>query len=205
MISRYGQSDGLCSWSLILFPDSTYLYEIGCEEKSSVNFGVWTKTKKEYQLQPVDPSVFDFFQIITDTEIIQALSPPSDSERVIIFIDNGGIPLQNLWVYVEQPADSLLLDGLTDSVFVLNDFRQGFRERTQLNKGRLILPKRYKGKLFLGTLSFLSRRVLTVNLTTDQPQELIIKVNVPPGIFNYRDVEWTELRHRKLHLSIFKD
>jgi hypothetical protein len=52
----YRQTNGgLCDATILLFPDSIYNIESGCEASSRFNFGRWAQKKDTIIFQPVDP------------------------------------------------------------------------------------------------------------------------------------------------------
>jgi hypothetical protein len=53
---------GLCNQSLILFSDSTYCSEAGCEASSRFSFGKWSQKKNIITFTPVNTSTFRFIE-----------------------------------------------------------------------------------------------------------------------------------------------
>lgn len=77
---------GLCSSSLVLYPDSSYVYEHGCEANSHVSFGEWRKKKDSIYFTQPNPK---FFRVIKS---IQASIVPGDSIWVTV-LDRKGIDM----------------------------------------------------------------------------------------------------------------
>lgn len=50
---------GLCNESILLFKDSTYCSESGCEASSHFSFGKWEQKKNIIKLTPVNPATFN--------------------------------------------------------------------------------------------------------------------------------------------------
>jgi hypothetical protein len=56
------ENNGLCSHSLLLFADSTYCSESGCEASSHFSFGKWSQKKNIITFTLANTSTFNFIQ-----------------------------------------------------------------------------------------------------------------------------------------------
>lgn len=56
------KNNGLCNHSLLLFDDSTYCSESGCEASSRFSFGKWGQKKNIITFTPANTSIFNFIQ-----------------------------------------------------------------------------------------------------------------------------------------------
>jgi hypothetical protein len=79
------QSNGsLCSQSILLFADSTYCSESGCEASSHFSFGKWKMKKDTILFMPVVPSEY---KVISSVKT----SRTDDKRITVIIYDNQGV------------------------------------------------------------------------------------------------------------------
>lgn len=74
---------GLCNSTFILFNDSTYCNESGCEASSRFSFGKWQQVKDNIQFIPSDPSIYNFISKVEKSK------SDVDSIKFIICDRNG--------------------------------------------------------------------------------------------------------------------
>src|SRR5215218_2333500 len=69
---------GLCSSSLVLYADSSYVYEHGCEASSHLSFGEWRKKKDSIVFTQPNPKSFAVIKSIQSSIV------PGDSIWVTV-------------------------------------------------------------------------------------------------------------------------
>jgi len=106
-------ADGLCSYSVTLYPDSTFFKESGCEGNSRIHFGKYEENKDSIILNPLDDILYWF-----GWEIKKAKS--NDSIKVQI-IDSESNPLKDFRFLVYETKDSLINE-------LKNEFKKDFPE-----------------------------------------------------------------------------
>lgn len=75
---------GLCDQSLLLFNDSSYCTEWGCEASSYFSFGKWTQKKDIISFIPADPANYSFVTKIESEKTV-------DKKLTVVFFDKDEI------------------------------------------------------------------------------------------------------------------
>jgi hypothetical protein len=190
-----------CSASIVVFSDSTYLYETGCENRSHINFGKWESTINQYKLTPINKSEFEVLDsIYVDSTLF---SNNNDSLISFIFLDNAFSLIKNINVIAVEDSSFIKTEGSDN--FVPSKKGKLLKEIYCNDDGEYFISKNEKGMLFLPGLSKLLGKDVFINLTEGVNNQ-IIKLNLPFDIFFFdRNPEWIDLKSEYIYKSIFFD
>jgi hypothetical protein len=130
---------GLCSQSLLLFKDSSYCSESGCEASSHFSFGKWTQKKNIIKFIPVDPNKYKFISKVDS-------SKTNDKNLTVIIYDNQGNNItsritvgqyvKNAGVYnMDLDSSQTKRTGLkrTNSTIVLKSLQRMSKQKIEIN------------------------------------------------------------------------
>ena len=131
---------GLCNQSLLLFKDSTYCSERGCEASSHFAFGKWTQKNNLIKLIPADPTRYGLISKIERQKT-------NDNKLVVVILDKDGNNITNE-VYVGQYVAGkglypLVIDSLktsrTDlirenSTLLLTSLQRLFKQKIEITR-----------------------------------------------------------------------
>jgi hypothetical protein len=79
---------GLCNQSLLLFKDSSYCSESGCEASSYFSFGKWKQKNNVITLIPADPAKYNFIEKVES-------KTTNDNKLTVIVLDKAGNNITN--------------------------------------------------------------------------------------------------------------
>jgi len=130
---------GLCNESLVLFKDSSYCTEWGCEASSHFSFGTWTRKKNIIDFVPADSHKYNFISRV-------AASSGSENRLSVSFFDRQGVNITK-WISAGQQATngklySLDLDSTQTKrqdlirpggIIVLTSFQRLFNRQLEIN------------------------------------------------------------------------
>jgi len=187
----------LCSSSLTLFNDSTYLYETGCEERSHVNFGTWKKSKRLYTLTPIDTSNFEAVSSIVKTPRQQTDSlicitvmdvynrPVSEFEMEMVFQNNDAKKSTYALKSVASDSCSIKIIG---------------RIETDDNGKACVLLSDQPAPIRLSGVGQIFRRDIVLDPALYKSNNLMITLNLHRQVFMYPVISWIELPSRQVKI-----
>ena len=156
---------GLCTGTIVLYPNYTYLYEHGCEPSSFLSFGKWIQRKDTLKLQPVNPRTY---QVIKD---VAATTVPGDSIWLIL-LDRDGVNMSS------KISTGLEVAGRGSYIFS-ND-SSGTKK---------FVYRRSGGKILFRTLNKLFGQRL--ELPTDSANHFIVTLNVASDWITSTHADWS--------------
>ncbi|MBN9295704.1 MAG: hypothetical protein J0I41_01780 [Filimonas sp.] len=78
--------EGLCNSTIVLFSDSTYCNESGCEASSRFSFGKWRQVKNNIQFTPSNPRTYNFISKVeknrSDVDSIKVVICDRDGNNI---------------------------------------------------------------------------------------------------------------------------
>lgn len=139
----------LCNRSLILYKDSSYCTEHGCEASSFFSFGKWTQKQNTLKFIPADPTTF---KPISKVET----STTNDSLLTVEVYDKKGNNITWQVTVIQHLKDnhriSMALDSAekkrtclkeANSTIVLGSLQKILKQKIQINTGHATLVKIY--------------------------------------------------------------
>ncbi len=157
---------GLCNQSLLLFKDSSYCSESGCEASSHFSFGKWTQKKNTIKFIPVDPAKYKFISKVETSK--------TNDKKITVFIyDNRGNNITN----------RITVGQYVKNVGVYNmDLDSSQTKRTDL--------KRINGTIILKSLQRIFKQKIEINIDSSNIYKIYLNVS---GQWNFHpNSEWNE-------------
>jgi hypothetical protein len=110
---RYFEKSGMyCSSEILLFSDSTYLYEMGCENRSNINFGTYSINQDSIYIHQFKLSDLN---LIGEMEFYQGVEPKlnvemkfKDGEMYTLELIYSNYEKAQKWANYEISTDSLI-------------------------------------------------------------------------------------------------
>jgi hypothetical protein len=187
---EYYERNGFCGYSLTLYRDHTYIYETGCEGRSHVNFGSWSKSKKNIELVP-----FDSTQINSNITVIEGRIDPDRTDISIQIVDAYNRPIENFSVMlIPKIIDHTFIDVKSD----LTLQKEG-SEDIELKliftdtSGFVTIPYPNEGVLKLIELVQIFKETRVFQGSDFTSNNITLKINLHNELFNYPSVKWFEL------------
>jgi hypothetical protein len=155
---------GLCSSTLLLYPNREYVFESGCEASSHVSFGTWAEKKDTIKLNPVNNKSYPIIKSIeTNGKGAKYLS--------VMVLDNKGINVTN------KLSIGLAIEGKGSYLFD--------PDSTQTKK---TVFKRPNGRITSHTLKNIFGQDL--NIPADSADNFIITLNFPSEWIWTKQSDW---------------
>jgi hypothetical protein len=156
---------GLCSSSLVLYADSSYVYEHGCEASSHLSFGEWRKKKDSIYFTQPNPKLFSVIKTIRSSIV------PGDSIWVTV-LDRKGIDM--------TPEISMGLDV---------EGRGSYLFSTDSTTNRQVVYKRNAKSISLRTLTKLLGQRISFPL--NGANSFIITLNISTNWIWNKHADWS--------------
>jgi hypothetical protein len=176
---RYFEKSGLyCSEEVMLFSDSTYLYETDCENRSKINFGTYSTNNDSiilYQIKLSDLNLIGEIEFYQETDSqLNVEMKYKDGEIYPIYLRYSNYETALKWTNYEISTDSLIQNASnetsiypsyydstiqndqqrTDTIYIcLTVFEEFLKERKIIQ----VLPEYNKLVLYINSPSILNR------------------------------------------------
>jgi hypothetical protein len=160
-------NEGLCSGTVILYPDYNYVFEQECEASSHLSFGKWTKKKDTIKLQPVNPQTYKVIKEVAATTV------PGDYIWLTI-LDKNGVNMSS------QISTGLEIAGRGSYLFSMDS-----------SGTKKFVYRRNGGRIVFRTLNKLFGQRL--ELSTDSANSFIVTLNLSSDWINSTHADWGDI------------
>lgn len=158
-------NNALCSSSLVLYSDSSFVYEHGCEASSHLSFGQWRQKKDSIYFTQKDP------RTIPVIKNVQSSIVPGDSIWVTI-LDRKGVNMTSLL--------SLGLDVDGRGTYMMSNDSSGQKQ---------FVYKRAGGRISLRTLNKLLGQRISIPVNGDN--NFVISLNISSDWIWNKHADWS--------------
>jgi len=191
----YFKKNGLCATSLILYSDSNYFFETGCEGRSNVNFGTWTSNKKIIKLTPIDTANFKSLKSISTGK-----DEISDSTITIKIYDLYDQPIEKLnLAFIPSPFNQDIINERSNLTVKVQDGPDVIIKCVATNKSGLvdiIVPS--EGIIKLVDIKSLMHENVIIEADNLRFNEITIRLNLNKEVFKYPQIKWWTLVYDEL-------
>lgn len=158
------EQSGLCSSSLVLYSDSSYVFEHGCEASSHLSFGSWRQNK----------------------DSIYFTQQQREKIQVIKSVQSSVIPSDSIWVMLLDKDGINISEKISVGLDVKN--RGSYLMSPDSSGSKLFVYKR-KGYLTLRTLNKLLNQRITIPI--DSANNFIITLNLSSNWIWSKHADWS--------------
>ena len=163
--------EGHCPATLLLYSNSVFVYQSGCESAPELSFGKWTKSKETIKLEPVSPQSYAVIKSVTANTV------PGDSIWLAVVDKDGTNLTAKISVGLEITGRGSYLFGNDASgtkkfVFKRSGGKIVFRTLNKLFGQRLELPTDTANN-FLVTLNLSSEWINSSHATWNSATPLL--------------------------------
>ena len=184
-------NSGLCSQSMKIFDDHTYLFESGCEASSSVNYGKWSKKDNRIILSPTkQKSIESFMTFNIDTTEV---NPYNISLK---FLDKYERPITGL-ILLLVPKALQNNETSTNPFGVVTIKREAksdmLLEAIKANNGEMTLPNLEEYVLQLPQLKDLVLNINDFDFAQFNGKTVTITLDINKEVLSYPQLDWARL------------